>query len=312
MRSKRLLPLLAAVLMTTSAVVPAFSQAPATQPTGPDVPTEKLIDLEMSGTNNVRDYVNYLQEITGLNIVLMNEKGTDPQRIEVPPLKLKQMPASAAIMLLSDLPGAHITVEQKDNAFIVVAHAPDLVVGPAGPVDENGRVIQPPITRVFSLEQVFFANSLTDAAPGSADRAKVLADKVPQALKLVEEALSIDGESTADRTLIKLHQPTNTLIVRGTADQLATVEQVLKALAPPISSDEVAVLRSKYREIQGQADQAESFAREAAKHADQQAVALIAKNQQLMQQLLDAQQRIRELSAEREATTRPAAHSSQP
>jgi hypothetical protein len=157
------------------------------------------------------------------------------------------MPAETAIMMLADLPGARITVEPKDNAYFVIVHAPEPVMGRAGLVDEHGRLIPQQLTRVISLDQTFFD---TNGQLNESERAKILADKVPQMLKLLEEALSIDGDATTDHALIKLHQATNTLIVRGTPDQLATVDQVMKALAPTVPSDEARTFAAQLQQVQ--------------------------------------------------------------
>lgn len=261
MRHRKFASILAASLMTVS--VPAFAQpsslaTPGSLPAAAGDPSlaAKMIDVELPATN-VRDFVDYLQRASGVNIILFNDPNVDPSRITVPQMKLKQMPATTAIDLLSALPGANITVEQRDgSSYLVTVHSPD---GPgfAGSGGPGGAApAERPATKVFSLEQVFFGTSgLNERSPDSAERTRVLTEKVPQALKLIEEALSLDADHPNEQAIVKLHEGTNTLIVRGRPGQLATVEEVLRALAPPVPSDEAKAYAARLQEIQMKSDQ---------------------------------------------------------
>ena len=218
---------LLAIGVSASLAEPAQpAAAPTAEPSA--VHTMPLIDLQMPEIT-VRDYVDYLANVSGGNFILLNDPHVDPAQVKVPALKLKQMSVESALKVLTALPGEHIEVEQSPGAtipsYLITMHA-----APAAPGFVPDEVPSTKIaTRLFPLERLLVPAPAETSPADAAQHTKDLDTKVDQLLQLVDLTIATQ-DGNLPRPLVKLHAPTHTLLVKGTAPQIDAVEQAIKAL----------------------------------------------------------------------------------
>lgn len=221
-------------------VVPTLAQAthaqatlapPTTRPqTSEPTASDTVIDLQLDSVS-LRDYVDYLSDVSNANIILMNGPDLDPARVKLPKLKLRQIRVEDAIALLQWVPGLYIEIDSdtsgKVPTFLIRAATPSALPG------DEARVT----TRVMPLERMLLGEDAIERIPDAAERTKLLEVKVPQTLQLIEEALMMQFPN-GNVPELNLHQPTQTLLVKGNQEQYDVVNEVIHALSPPKPSDE--------------------------------------------------------------------------
>lgn len=243
---------LCAVLSTT-AVASAQNADPASAATVPGVELKRL-DLQLDGLP-LPEVINYLSETTGRNIVLMMPRTIEPGSIVVPTMKLKHVSLEQVLDLITQMPGVEmsydvsgegesaiyqIRVERIDYVDQPIAGDPMGAV-PGAPVMVGGQPFgamnAEPYLSVIPLERMLLGANPSERIPEEAKRAELLAARTKQALTLIDQAFAMNA-GNEPKPEIKLHQDTNTLLVKASPMQLQTITQVLNALEVPGRSKE--------------------------------------------------------------------------
>lgn len=219
---------------TTAPLVPNFMQG------------VERIDLQLDGSVTLRDYVDHLHEVSKANFILLNDPLIEPTEIRLPPLNLKRIPLNTAVHLLTQLPGVRIEVEKipddEMQTWSVLVRTPEPMqplvgqdgkMGIARPDLAAGR----PVTKLYPLERML----LGEDGAAKLDRndeaqVKALNDRIEQTLQLIDVTLLTQAtgqNGVGDRAQINLHNSTRTLIVKGTKEQIASVEEAINAMKLP-------------------------------------------------------------------------------
>lgn len=195
------------------------------------IETSPLPDLKLDGGNVTVDVaLNRLKHaVPQFNYVFVLHGGAKPTDLSLPPLSLEHATVGQFLgYLLKQFPELHLEVEftsaTAENPGVVFSN-PSATPG-AGPLylmtinpPENPPA-PPTVVRVFSLARPLEAQKLL----GHND-----ADAINNILSLIDAAASaVDGP----RPEMKVHEPTQTLIVKCTPAQAAAVEQAIAALQP--------------------------------------------------------------------------------
>jgi hypothetical protein len=162
------------------------------------------------------------------------------------------------------------------------------------PGADAGVVASPPVVKVFRLNEVI-ANFKSETDP------KKATDDI---LSLVQAAMDASGGDPKDQPTLKLHQPTQTLIFKGSPEKLAVLEQVLEALRPR-ESDETAKLKSKVEKLEQQLVARETDRAQFTDQLNGQLNKYELENRVLMEKLLETQSEVGRLQGQLKATTQP-------
>jgi hypothetical protein len=215
-------------------------------PAAPE-PEASGIAVDFAG-GTVAEYLATLKEREDdVNVVL------DPEAagIAMPPVSLKKVSVDTAIHLIQETAAAregrvYIQVVNQGGgnpAFVVSVQAPRAVPvafpprspGPGQP----GAAPEGKQLHVSSLREIM------DAAAG--DSSAVKAETV---LTAIDAALGIQDPEQKDKPVVKFHADSCLLIVRGTQEQIHTVEQVLGEISRPQRAVPGSNLNARLKQLQ--------------------------------------------------------------
>jgi hypothetical protein len=115
----------------------------------------------------------------------------------------------------------------------------------------------PPVTvKVYPLGNI--VRALAEGKTGNGDHTKQALDDV---LSLVQATLDQAG-ANKDQTSIKVHEPTLSLVFRGSPDKIALLDQLLATLEPKEDDSKVGKMRREMEEMSKQYDASRSGDRE--------------------------------------------------
>lgn len=281
-----------ALLIATATPLAAVAQkAPDTTPAPKkaDVPPRERLLPEINFNGNaLGDVIDFLRDITGCQFVLVRPQGMNPADDPTVTLRLKNASLDQVLEILTrECPIEVSTVapiRQGDGEVTVVK----VIAAPSRPdraapgsavrvyhLASITAALRPPtaeaaVPRGFNLRQengedVAALQKRMEAKEAELAKARVDAREVDA--KAQKEALTdvlslckaaIDQVPDGAKTSLQVHEPTQTLIFKGTPEQEAALEDVLNALDPNRGQADKAVVRRRERavaaEVQAQID----------------------------------------------------------
>jgi hypothetical protein len=275
---KKSLVRLALLLVTASPLAAAAPNARATKaatskPAAEAPLIERILPEVQFNGNSLGDVIDFLRDVTGGNFVLVRPQGMNPADDPTVTLRLRQASLGQVLAVLArECPIEISTVPatlpgEGDVTVVKIVGAPNRG-GDAGP----GTVL-----RVYHLTPIIAAlhpNTAEGAVPKSfslspdkgedtgafnkrfeakqAEMAKALAAAREADAKMQKESLAdvlslckaaIEQVSNGAKASLQVHEPTQTLIFKGTPEQEAALEDVLNALDPNRGHADRAVVR---------------------------------------------------------------------
>jgi hypothetical protein len=264
------------------------------------------------------DVIDYLRDTTNRNIVLMPAPGFRAENVPVS-MKLRNVSLAQILEVLKSLPTCRIEyteVGEGESAITTILvsspdNNPGMVPGgegnpfamPGGPMAAQ-QPNEQSFLSVLSLERMLLGDDPAMRVPDAAERAKLLDERTKQALSILDQSFAMLGED-GSKPEVKVHAETHTLLVKATAKQLGTIQQVLEALQVPESSEFKQEYTSRIRQAQqaleeqkrsmdGALRSAEDRAGQAAKLRDE----LEAKNHELIAQIEQLRAKLEALQAQ--------------
>lgn len=213
--------------MTTNVVVGLFCTSALAQPaSGDGQPPERVIK-ELQLTNApIDDVLTSLRAADpGLQIILARDSGAFPKRPIISELKVNNVTASQILEALASIyPALEISATRDDFDRPIIWMIRVKAVDPPE---------RPRITQVFRLrdavECLLMEGEPPENEPSHAELRKRARDA---ALSLIETALRTTVEAQDEPPQLQLHEATETMILRGTADQARLVENAIATLCP--------------------------------------------------------------------------------
>jgi hypothetical protein len=222
---------------------PAAAPAPkAAEPAGKTLPEISLNDVGLP------DIIAFLRDVDpGFQAVIAYAPGIPRGEPKIQELRLKNVTTDAVLHLLAE-------TYPQINIEAVSAGGEDgkgriwtIRVGRDPRVDERDMALAP-VTTVNRLREI--VDSVSDNARGAAERKRAM-DLV---LSLVQAAVETAGRD-GPPAVVKLHEGTETLVFKGTPEQVNLVQQTLASLEPPKDERDAKAqqqMEAYKREIQAQ------------------------------------------------------------
>ncbi len=261
---------------------PTNALAPATKPVAPMI----IPELNIGAGVKLSDVIDTVRDLTGTNIVVANSGALES--LNAPVMHLKRVTVQQVLDLITKaIPD--VTTEQADNGEnpIYIIHVKsDTPVPPgggfAGPMPPGiAPMAAPQLDPNHQFVAVFPLRDIVDQQmrlQGKPD-AKAALDAV---LSLLQAAM--DQANAGDKASLRVHEATQTLVFKGTAEFQQVLMQTLDALRPTDDEKKQAARTAELdRRDQEMADK---LAQQAAQSID------------LRAQLVDRQKRMDELEAQ--------------
>jgi hypothetical protein len=242
----------------------AQGQTPgAPPPAAPETPKEVVPAVELQvipgdkiGGVSLDDMLDYLKDkVPGFNSTVVRPQGMSNDYPMMPQMTLKNVTVGQFLELLrTSFPG--VTVTRIDNKG--PAGAPLYVVRVIS--EQRGSFGMPPGAGGFPGMPGGVGGIPTPVAPAIRPIVKVyrlteiVANLNGDPKKSMDDVLSLlqaaldQTDKHGDQPLLKLHQPTQTLVFKGMPDQQEVLEQVLDSLRPK-ESDKLAEARNQMQQM---------------------------------------------------------------
>ncbi len=198
--------------------------------------TEVVIPDARFDANAIGDIGQFLRQAFGVRVVVLRDACTLP----MPAISLKDVTVGQLFQILQDAhPGLTVQEVPADRltpaVYVIGYHDPDPAPrnAPADPAT--------PHVRVFGLtDSVAPRAAAAAAAADTGDHVKGAMNDVLSAIQTALDVAALPGPSA----VLKVHQPTLTLVARGTDAQLDLIAQTVAALRP--SKDELVQALTSY------------------------------------------------------------------
>jgi hypothetical protein len=230
-----------AILVAGLALLLAAVTASAEPPIPPDQPIKNDTPMPPlsvpAGGRPLRDVLADVQKsVPSFHCVVTSDPGMADNEPVLPPMQLTDLTIGQFLQFVNDT-YPKVTIHRIDGA----ADKPPLYALNVGTPDDGGGghtqslftppappPVEPPTlsVRVVSLSELVRPRAA--AKTGDGDRTRLATDDVLSAVQAALDVAALPGPPAT----VKVHQPTLTLIVRGTDAQLKLVDQTLKSLQP--------------------------------------------------------------------------------
>jgi hypothetical protein len=261
---KRLVASLLALSLLTFSAIAQNKPAPESKKPDAKPTTQPTVLPEVSLQEvSVFDAIQFLRDVDpSFQAVVAYGPGADPNK---PPiiheLKLKNITADDVIAVLGEvLPFVSIDrITLNDGKLLMIRINAD----PNSPEPEEARESKDPTTTIYPLRAII-DNMSRNAMPRyhPADEEKQFAAALTEQRKQSRDAVlalvqtAIQTEGVKGNVTLKVHEPTETLIFKGSKRETVLVQGALDALAPqasePPSDSEVKALREEVRKLRAQ------------------------------------------------------------
>ncbi|WP_428940226.1 hypothetical protein [Fontivita pretiosa] len=223
--------ILTAILVLSSAVsAPAQQTQPTTAPTDQNLPVEaRLFPGERLGNVRLDDVLDYIRDrVPDFNAVVIREAGVPDDYPTLPQLDLRNVTIGQFMTFIGES-FANVSVKLVPGPFVPLYVVQIRSGGPGLPVIDAPARPQS-IVRVYRLREITDAliSQSRSATTQPADGTTARTQAISHVLSVVQAALEQAGEKT--QPVLKVHEPTLTLIFKGTESQQFVLEEALRAL----------------------------------------------------------------------------------
>jgi hypothetical protein len=297
-------------VLAIAATVVAQTPAPPPVPAPPLAPTPAAVPLEEPAAIEqeplpARKLEGPLDEILnqikdnakGFNTVIVRSPGVPDSYPTLAPLTANGVTIGQFLQFIkTSYPGVEISRIDgpKDPLYVIRIslgnNQPWQLPGMPGngqPVDPaTGAGIGftlPPTVKVYPLGNI--VRALAEGRTGNGDHTKQALDDV---LSLVQATLDQAG-ATKDQTSIKVHEPTLSLVFRGSPDKIALLDQLLATLEPKQDDSKLGKMRQEMEELMKRND--------ASRMGDRESIDIL--RQQLQERTVQMEHEAAELAASR-------------
>jgi hypothetical protein len=249
-------------ITTLATVVTAFAQAPgapapltpppAVPPAAPraETPTIELEPLPAQKLQGPLDEIlNQIKEkAKGFNTVIVRSENVPESYPTLAPLTANGVTIGQFLEFVkTSYPGVEISrIDGPNDPLYVIrislGNPQPGMPGSGQPLDANGYPITANV-KVYPLGNI--VRALAEGKTGNGDHTKQALDDV---LSLVQATLDQAG-ATNDQTSIKVHEPTLSLVFRGSGDKIALIDQLLATLEPKQDDSKLGKMRQEMEEL---------------------------------------------------------------
>jgi hypothetical protein len=231
-----------AIVVLGFGVVSALAQsvptpAPATQQTDIEATVLPELAFDSMPFDDVLDFLRH--KVNGFNAVAVRDPGAPPGYPLLTNLKLRDVSLGQFMEFIEkSYRGVHVEriqgTERSGPLFVIHIDAVEqpgppagMIAGGAAPVG-GGPGMQPeePAVSVYRLSTIISALAETKSAGSEPEKSKQALNDV---LSLVQAALEQTGEKPKT-SVLKVHEPTQVLVFKGTPQENAIVREVLETL----------------------------------------------------------------------------------
>jgi hypothetical protein len=196
------------------------------------------IDVSNQPVDKVLDQLR--ASVPWFHYVIFRQPGTPRDEPRLPQMSMDGVTVEQFLKLITDEYPAIVSIRRIDGdktpLYEVNIADPSKIAGKESESSHDASATQP-VMKVFALADLVDSLNVSDNSKKAMD----------DILSLVQAALDASGTDAKNPTVLKVHQPTQTLIFKGTPEKLAVLSQALDALRPKLDSETVK-LRSELEE----------------------------------------------------------------